>query len=44
MLRVETLAAPLVEGVVGGENLDRDLARQTHVARQIYLTHTASGQ
>ena len=29
---------------ISGENLDRDLARQTCVARQIDLTHTASPQ
>ena len=40
----EALAAPLVEGVIRGEDLDRDLARQTRVARQIDLTHTASRQ
>ena len=40
----ETLAAPLVEGVSGRQDFNRDLARQTRVARQIYLTHAASGQ
>ena len=40
----ETLAAPLVEGVRGRQDFNRDLARQTRVARQIYLTHAASGQ
>ena len=40
----ETLAAPLVEGVIRWEDLDCDLARETRVARQINLTHAASGQ